>query len=165
MRTVLCFVMTAYICFFCVFFCFKVDLKSGMNILYWRTTGILVEGKMVKPVLLKTIQIEGKAITKNTMKALTSFKCIFTLNKRKYLCQFLCVCMVSCYFMLTQVWPTPRSVFLVGPAGSARPLAPHPVSPVPATPSPSRGPPPVHPALTTTTPVCTPVTACSSSSH
>uniref|UniRef100_A0A674BW37 Endosome-lysosome associated apoptosis and autophagy regulator family member 2b n=1 Tax=Salmo trutta TaxID=8032 RepID=A0A674BW37_SALTR len=36
-----------------------VNLKSGTNILYWRTTGILVGGKMVKPVLLRNIQIEG----------------------------------------------------------------------------------------------------------
>lgn len=36
------------------------NLKSGTNILYWRTTGILVGGKMVKPVLLKSIQIEGE---------------------------------------------------------------------------------------------------------
>lgn len=41
---------------------FKVNLKSGTNILYWRTTGILVGGKMVKPVLLKNIQIEGKTL-------------------------------------------------------------------------------------------------------
>ncbi|TKS90722.1 UPF0577 protein KIAA1324-like [Collichthys lucidus] len=40
-----------------------VNLKSGTNILYWRTTGILVGGKMVKPVLLKNIQIEGVAYT------------------------------------------------------------------------------------------------------
>lgn len=37
------------------------SLKSGTNILYWRTTGIVVGGKMVKPVLLKNIQIEGNA--------------------------------------------------------------------------------------------------------
>uniref|UniRef100_A0A667ZY42 Endosome-lysosome associated apoptosis and autophagy regulator family member 2b n=1 Tax=Myripristis murdjan TaxID=586833 RepID=A0A667ZY42_9TELE len=41
----------------------SVSLKSGTNILYWRTTGILVGGKMVKPVLLKNIQIEGVAYT------------------------------------------------------------------------------------------------------
>lgn len=40
-----------------------VSLKSGTNILYWRTTGILVGGKMIKPVLLRTIQIEGVAYT------------------------------------------------------------------------------------------------------
>lgn len=44
----------------CVCCCFQVGLKSGMNILYWRTTGILVGGKKVKPVLLRNIQIEGK---------------------------------------------------------------------------------------------------------
>uniref|UniRef100_A0A8C5FYW2 UPF0577 protein KIAA1324-like n=1 Tax=Gouania willdenowi TaxID=441366 RepID=A0A8C5FYW2_GOUWI len=36
---------------------------SGTNILYWRTTAILVGGKMVKPVLIKNIQIEGVAYT------------------------------------------------------------------------------------------------------
>ncbi|KAI9543026.1 Endosome/lysosome-associated apoptosis and autophagy regulator member 2 [Dissostichus eleginoides] len=41
----------------------KVSLKTGTNILYWRTTVILVGGKMVKPVLLKNIQIEGVAYT------------------------------------------------------------------------------------------------------
>lgn len=40
-----------------------VNLNSGTNILYWRTTGILVGGKMVKPVLLRNIQIEGVAYT------------------------------------------------------------------------------------------------------
>ncbi|KAJ3611954.1 hypothetical protein NHX12_020233, partial [Muraenolepis orangiensis] len=40
-----------------------VALKSGTNILYWRTTGILVGRKMVKPVLLRNIQIEGVAYT------------------------------------------------------------------------------------------------------
>uniref|UniRef100_A0A3P9KG89 MRH domain-containing protein n=1 Tax=Oryzias latipes TaxID=8090 RepID=A0A3P9KG89_ORYLA len=41
----------------------RTHLKSGTNILYWRTTGILVGGKMVKPVLLRNIQIEGVAYT------------------------------------------------------------------------------------------------------
>ncbi|KAJ8395655.1 hypothetical protein AAFF_G00028920 [Aldrovandia affinis] len=40
-----------------------VDLKSGTNILYWRTTGILLGAKIIKPVLLKNIQIEGVAYT------------------------------------------------------------------------------------------------------
>ncbi|XP_036373388.1 endosome/lysosome-associated apoptosis and autophagy regulator family member 2-like [Megalops cyprinoides] len=40
-----------------------VDLKSGTNILYWRTTGILPGAKVIKPVLLKNIQIEGVAYT------------------------------------------------------------------------------------------------------
>ncbi|XP_017261413.1 endosome/lysosome-associated apoptosis and autophagy regulator family member 2 [Kryptolebias marmoratus] len=39
-----------------------VNLKSGTNILYWRTGGVL-ETKVVKPVLLKNIQIEGVAYT------------------------------------------------------------------------------------------------------
>ncbi|XP_056137128.1 endosome/lysosome-associated apoptosis and autophagy regulator family member 2 [Lampris incognitus] len=40
-----------------------VNLKSGTNILYWRTGGVLVGSKAVKPVLLKNIQIEGVAYT------------------------------------------------------------------------------------------------------
>lgn len=38
----------------------QVTLKSGSNILYWRTTGILMGSKVVKPVLVKNITIEGK---------------------------------------------------------------------------------------------------------
>ncbi|KAE8616447.1 hypothetical protein XENTR_v10008810 [Xenopus tropicalis] len=40
-----------------------VPLKSGTNILYWRTTGILMGTKVVKPVLIKNITIEGVAYT------------------------------------------------------------------------------------------------------
>ncbi|XP_039617411.1 UPF0577 protein KIAA1324-like homolog [Polypterus senegalus] len=40
-----------------------VNLKSGTNILYWRTTGILLGTKIVKPVLLKNIEIQGVAYT------------------------------------------------------------------------------------------------------
>uniref|UniRef100_A0A8C7Y853 Endosome-lysosome associated apoptosis and autophagy regulator family member 2a n=1 Tax=Oryzias sinensis TaxID=183150 RepID=A0A8C7Y853_9TELE len=39
------------------------NLKSGTNVLYWRTGGILMGTKVVKPVLLKNIQIEGVAYT------------------------------------------------------------------------------------------------------
>uniref|UniRef100_A0A8C9FJJ3 KIAA1324 like n=1 Tax=Pavo cristatus TaxID=9049 RepID=A0A8C9FJJ3_PAVCR len=41
----------------------SVTLKSGSNILYWRTTGILMGSKVVKPVLVKNITIEGVAYT------------------------------------------------------------------------------------------------------
>uniref|UniRef100_A0A8D0H4Q2 Endosome-lysosome associated apoptosis and autophagy regulator family member 2 n=1 Tax=Sphenodon punctatus TaxID=8508 RepID=A0A8D0H4Q2_SPHPU len=41
----------------------SVTLKSGTNILYWRTTGILMGSKVVKPVLVKNITIEGVAYT------------------------------------------------------------------------------------------------------
>ncbi|KAM4747919.1 endosome/lysosome-associated apoptosis and autophagy regulator family member 2 [Rhinophrynus dorsalis] len=41
----------------------SVPLKSGTNILYWRTTGILMGSKVVKPVLIKNITIEGVAYT------------------------------------------------------------------------------------------------------
>uniref|UniRef100_A0A8C3TIP4 KIAA1324 like n=1 Tax=Chelydra serpentina TaxID=8475 RepID=A0A8C3TIP4_CHESE len=40
-----------------------VALKAGTNILYWRTTGILMGSKVVKPVLVKNITIEGVAYT------------------------------------------------------------------------------------------------------
>ncbi|KAM6960588.1 endosome/lysosome-associated apoptosis and autophagy regulator family member 2 [Aplochiton taeniatus] len=40
-----------------------VNLKSGTNILYWRTGGVIMGTKVVKPVLLKNIQIEGVAYT------------------------------------------------------------------------------------------------------
>ncbi|XP_076849513.1 endosome/lysosome-associated apoptosis and autophagy regulator family member 2 isoform X2 [Brachyhypopomus gauderio] len=38
-----------------------VNLKSGTNVLYWRTTGVALGAKVVKPVLLKNVQIEGVA--------------------------------------------------------------------------------------------------------
>ncbi|XP_066489653.1 endosome/lysosome-associated apoptosis and autophagy regulator family member 2 [Tiliqua scincoides] len=41
----------------------SVTLKSGTNILYWRTTGILMGSQVVKPVLVKNITIEGVAYT------------------------------------------------------------------------------------------------------
>ncbi|KAM8883660.1 endosome/lysosome-associated apoptosis and autophagy regulator family member 2-like [Synchiropus picturatus] len=40
-----------------------VNLKSGTNVMYWTTTGILVGGKKVKPVLLRNIQVDGVAYT------------------------------------------------------------------------------------------------------
>ncbi|XP_028306962.1 UPF0577 protein KIAA1324-like [Gouania willdenowi] len=40
-----------------------VILKSGTNILYWRTGGVLMGTKVVKPILLKSVQIEGVAYT------------------------------------------------------------------------------------------------------
>lgn len=40
-----------------------VNLKSGTNILYWRTSAVVMGSKVVKPVFLKNIQIEGVAYT------------------------------------------------------------------------------------------------------
>ncbi|CAL8263616.1 unnamed protein product [Merluccius merluccius] len=40
-----------------------VNLKSGSNVLYWRTGAVLMDSKVVKPVLLKNVQIEGVAYT------------------------------------------------------------------------------------------------------
>ncbi|XP_034032516.1 UPF0577 protein KIAA1324-like [Thalassophryne amazonica] len=42
---------------------YTVKLKSGTNILYWRTGGVLMGSKVVKPVLLKNILIQGVAYT------------------------------------------------------------------------------------------------------
>lgn len=39
---------------------FQVNLKSGTNILYWRTGGVLMGSKVLKPALLKNIHIEGQ---------------------------------------------------------------------------------------------------------
>ncbi|CAB1323156.1 unnamed protein product, partial [Coregonus sp. 'balchen'] len=43
-----------------LFFDFFVNLKSGTNILYWKTAGVL-GAKVMKPVLLKNVHIEGVA--------------------------------------------------------------------------------------------------------
>ncbi|XP_019749187.1 UPF0577 protein KIAA1324-like [Hippocampus comes] len=40
-----------------------INLWAGTNILYWRTTGMLLGVKMIQPVLLKDIKIEGVAYT------------------------------------------------------------------------------------------------------
>ncbi|XP_026101760.1 UPF0577 protein KIAA1324-like [Carassius auratus] len=40
-----------------------VNLNSGTNILYWRTTRVTLGSKAVKPVILKNIRIEGVAYT------------------------------------------------------------------------------------------------------
>uniref|UniRef100_A0A671NB52 UPF0577 protein KIAA1324-like n=1 Tax=Sinocyclocheilus anshuiensis TaxID=1608454 RepID=A0A671NB52_9TELE len=40
-----------------------VNLNSGTNILYWRTTRVTLGSKAVKPVVLKNIRIEGVAYT------------------------------------------------------------------------------------------------------
>uniref|UniRef100_A0A8C1LAW1 Si:dkey-153k10.9 n=1 Tax=Cyprinus carpio TaxID=7962 RepID=A0A8C1LAW1_CYPCA len=53
-----------FVCFTSyIFHFFYKCVESGTNILYWRTTGMLLGGKPVKPVLLKNIQIEGVAYT------------------------------------------------------------------------------------------------------
>ncbi|TRY93443.1 hypothetical protein DNTS_005744, partial [Danionella cerebrum] len=41
----------------------KVNLNSGPNVLYWRTTRVTLGSKVIKPVLLKNIWIEGVAYT------------------------------------------------------------------------------------------------------
>uniref|UniRef100_A0A9J8ANJ0 Endosome-lysosome associated apoptosis and autophagy regulator family member 2 n=1 Tax=Cyprinus carpio carpio TaxID=630221 RepID=A0A9J8ANJ0_CYPCA len=46
-----------------IFFEFFVNLNSGTNILYWRTTRVTLGSKAVKPVVLKNIRIEGVAYT------------------------------------------------------------------------------------------------------
>ncbi|XP_059421236.1 endosome/lysosome-associated apoptosis and autophagy regulator family member 2-like isoform X1 [Carassius carassius] len=41
----------------------SVNLNSGTNILYWRTTRVTLDSKAVKPVILKNIRIDGVAYT------------------------------------------------------------------------------------------------------
>lgn len=40
----------------------QAELKSGNNVLYWRTTGYAMQGSAVKPVLLRNIGISGKLL-------------------------------------------------------------------------------------------------------
>ncbi|XP_043570141.1 UPF0577 protein KIAA1324-like homolog [Chiloscyllium plagiosum] len=42
---------------------YSMDLNTGTNVLYWRTTGIMLGTKITNPVLLKNIHIEGVAYT------------------------------------------------------------------------------------------------------
>lgn len=38
----------------------QVELSSGNNVLYWRTTAYTLEGSAAKPVLIKNIAISGR---------------------------------------------------------------------------------------------------------
>lgn len=40
----------------------QAELKTGNNVLYWRTTGYMVAGSEAKPVLLRNIGISGKLL-------------------------------------------------------------------------------------------------------
>lgn len=42
--------------------CVQAELKTGNNVLYWRTTGYMMAGTEVKPVLLRNIGISGKLL-------------------------------------------------------------------------------------------------------
>uniref|UniRef100_A0A3P9KN75 Si:ch211-163l21.8 n=1 Tax=Oryzias latipes TaxID=8090 RepID=A0A3P9KN75_ORYLA len=42
---------------------YTVDLTSGNNVLYWRSTSYALQGAAVKPVLLRNIQVSGVAYT------------------------------------------------------------------------------------------------------
>uniref|UniRef100_A0A8C4H1H0 Endosome-lysosome associated apoptosis and autophagy regulator 1 n=1 Tax=Dicentrarchus labrax TaxID=13489 RepID=A0A8C4H1H0_DICLA len=42
---------------------YKVELSSGNNVLYWRTTAYSLQGSAVKPVMLRNIAISGVAYT------------------------------------------------------------------------------------------------------
>ncbi|XP_028265499.1 UPF0577 protein KIAA1324 isoform X2 [Parambassis ranga] len=42
---------------------YKVDLRKGNNVLYWRTTAYSLQGSALKPVLLRNIQVSGVAYT------------------------------------------------------------------------------------------------------
>lgn len=94
---------------------------------------------MVKPVLLKSIQIEGQ-LTLTTTNLCASYQHIKLPCER---CRFL------------QASPTLLSVSHVDPAGSARRLAPPPASRVPATPSPLKGRPRARVVLSAVSHVCT----------
>lgn len=61
----------------------QVSLKSGTNVLYWRTTGVTVGAKVVKPVLIKNIQIEGAVLWRKYWSHLNS---LFDSNVVYILC-------------------------------------------------------------------------------
>lgn len=44
------------------FLSMQVDLNSGNNVLYWRTTTYSLLGSAVKPVMLKNIGISGRSV-------------------------------------------------------------------------------------------------------
>ncbi|OWK06462.1 KIAA1324L [Cervus elaphus hippelaphus] len=57
-----------------------VMLKSGTNILYWRTTGILMGSKAVKPVLVKNITIEEEGSSECTERPPCTSKDYFQIH-------------------------------------------------------------------------------------
>lgn len=83
----------------------QVNLKTGTNILYWRTTGMLLGGKPVKPVLLKNIQIDGMRF------------CQYNADQYN---DFLMTNQLYFYMFCEQVWRTRQSVSRAGRAPSVK---------------------------------------------
>lgn len=61
------------------------NLKSGTNILYWRTGGVLVGSKVLKPVFLRNIQIEGQELCFPLFKNDTFFTALPPLRCRLHI--------------------------------------------------------------------------------
>ena len=140
----------------------QVNLNSGTNILYWRTTGILDGGKMVKPVLLKNIQIEGEDTHTHPHTRSHTHSHTFSYNLTP------CVAAgVQCFegCPCVQVWLTHQNASGVGQAGSAPTLAPPPAKPAHGTLLPARGPAPARRAQRISTHVCTACTHTHTHTH
>lgn len=95
-------------------FVLEVNLKSGTNILYWRTGGVLMGSKVVKPVLLKNIQIEGS-------EQLFLFFLLLDVIFDK---AFIWVFPHAFFVIVHQEWLTHLSVFRVSQEHSAKSQAP-----------------------------------------
>lgn len=111
--------------FQCCGWSFQVNLKSGTNILYWRTGGVLMGSKVLKPVFLRNIQIEGQ---------------------EWYFLLFEHILFPFYRFASSQVSPTHRSVFLAKLEHSAAPRARPRAFPALATPTLVTAPAPAPPA-------------------
>lgn len=84
--------------------CVQAELKSGNNVLYWRTTGYAIQGSAVKPVLLRNIGISGKLLPVSCAHQFKSFPLNYML--------------IGGFF--SQGWPTHQSVFIVNLAPIAK---------------------------------------------
>lgn len=116
------------------------NLKSGNNILYWRTGGVLMGTKVVKPVFLKNIHIEGQERP-------SIFLSLLSYQQKAHLifipC-FYCI-LIPLSFPSQQESPTRPSASPARRAPSATPPAPPRVKPALGTPSLATAPVPARP--------------------
>lgn len=120
---------------------FQVDLTSGNNVLYWRTTSYALQGSAVKPVLLRNIQVSG-TMERWCVKTAANFPGLSLL-------------MIKCWCLLfLQGWPTLLSVSIVNLAPTARKQDLHAAPPALRIPTPTRVPPFAMSVKKTNTLVC-----------
>lgn len=61
----------------------QVELNSGNNVLYWRTTGYTLQGSAVKPVMLRNIAISGRLLVSCVQQHLFLLQLLFPVNDYK----------------------------------------------------------------------------------